>query len=290
MEYLLSGRRGTEFGRIPIRSPGWTTPARGVRVPGDVNMSHELRTTGALAVSSRTAVACDLTAAQLWGMVLPSGFGMEIDAQACAIATHRDGSRHRAAGIRGRRLTLPSAHLVRRGAWLLTTPARTWLDCAALITWPDLVAMGDDLLRKGVTERRELERMVTWGRGRRGVRPAREALGILDPASESPGESWLRAYLIRAGLPRPVCNLPVHVSGFAFRLDLAWPTVMVAVEYDGVDHHSDEHQAKDNWRRALLRQAGWTIIVVHKNDLRERVDIISLVTRALSQRDRVPGA
>jgi very-short-patch-repair endonuclease len=79
----------------------------------------------------------------------------------------------------------------------------------------------------------------------------------------------------------------VIVSGFAFRLDLAWPTVMVAVEYDGVDHHSDEHRAKDDWRRRLLRQAGWTIIVVRKDDLRGRVDIISLVTRALSQREWV---
>ncbi len=252
-----------------------------MRLPGIVSVTHSTRVASEAAVSQRLAVACDLTAAHLWSMVLPSGFGLDVDAQACALATERGGSRHRAAGIRGRRLELPASHLTMLNGILLTNPARTWLDCAALITWRDLVAMGDAILRHHLTEERDLQQIVSWGRGRRGVRPARQALGILDPQSESPGESWLRAYLISTGLPQPVCIFRVRIGENDFRLDMAWPASKVAVEYDGEEFHDDAQHDRDSWRRSLLRQAGWVVIVVRKENLRGTDDIPSQVTRAL---------
>lgn len=286
MDRLLSNRRGTDLGRISVSDPGWTTPSRGVRLPGSVPITHANRVASETAVSARLAVACDLTAAHLWAMVLPSGFGLDVDAQACALATNRGGSRHRAAGIRGRRLELPASHLTMLDGVALTTPARTWLDCAAMIPWRDLVAMGDAMLRHNLAAVHDLEHMVSWGRGRRGVRSARQALGILDPQSESPGESWLRAYLISTGIPQPVCNFPVTIGEYAFRLDLAWPPSRVAAEYDGTDFHDDSRRHRDDWRRNLLRQAGWVIIVVRKEDLSGRDDIPSKINSALANADR----
>lgn len=232
-------------------------------------------------MSLRTAVACDLTAAHMWSVTLPSGFGIDIDAQACAIATVRDGSRHRATGIRGRRLELPAAHLTTLDGVTITTPARTWLDCAALVSITDVVAMGDAILRARLATDRQLEEMVLWGRGRRGVRAARLALPILDGDAESPGESWVRGLLMLADIPRPVCNLPITVAGWPFRLDMAWKEKRVAVEYDGAEYHGPEHQARDQWRRDLLAAAGWTVIVVRKEDFAHFERIIQTVRAAL---------
>lgn len=281
MEILITDHRGiVGLGRVPASSPGWTTPLRGTRVAGDVPLTHRLMAQAATSVSSRRAVACDLTAAHLWAMFVPSGFGLSVDAQACAIATVRDGSRHRSGGVRGRRLELPPEHVTVLEGTPITTPARTWLDCAALVRWPDVVAMGDAMIRGGLATLEDLEAVVDWGRGRRGIRFARAALTVIDPAAESPGESWVRAMLVKAGVPRPVCNHTVTIGGLTFRLDIAWPEVMLAVEYDGEEHHGPEHREHDEWRRALLARAGWTIIVVRKGDLSGMDRLAALVKDA----------
>lgn len=232
-------------------------------------------------VSDRLAVACDLTAAHLWSVALPSGFGIEVDAQACAVATSRGGSRHRSVGLRGRRLELPREHLTVLGGVTITVPARTWIDCAPLVSYTDLVAMGDVILRSGLASLSELSEFVAWGRGRRGIRVARTALTVLDPGAESPPESWVRALLMDDGIPRPMCNLDVSVDGWTFRLDLAWADRKVAVEYDGEEHHGPDRAAHDRWRRELLRQAGWTIIVVRKADFAKFGAVVAAVRNAL---------
>ena len=216
-------------------------------------------------------------------MIVPSGFGLSVDAQACAIATVRDGSRHRAGGLRGRRLELPLAHVTTLNGTPITTAARTWLDCAALITWPDVVAMGDAMVRSGLATMDELEGIVEWGRGRRGIRFARGALLVIDPASESPGESWVRAMLHRAGAPRGICNHTVNIDGLTFRLDIAWPEAMLALEYDGEEYHGPQHREHDAWRRELLKRAGWTIIVVRKGDLSNMDRIATVIKQACAQ-------
>lgn len=292
MEFLHSTSTGTDdHGRVPARASDWTTPARGLRIRGDVPLDHRLLTEAATRVSGRVAVACDLTAAYLWSLVVPSGFGLDVDAQAHAIATVRNGSRHRAAGVRGRRLELPRSHVTVLDGIALTTPARTWLDCAALVRFADVVAMGDALLRHELAMPNELAAMILWGRGRRGIRFARAAFEILDPAAESPGESWVRSGLVRRRVPAPVCNLTVEAGGFAFRLDMAWPSAMVAVEYDGEEFHGPESVDHDRWRRSVLSAAGWLVIVVRKEDLKNLDRVAqsvrhALATRALSDHSR----
>ena len=281
MEIFRSRHDGTTVGRIGVRDDDWTTPLPGARVRGDVPLTHRLLAEAAVMISDRLAVTCDLTAAYLWSVAVPSGFGIEVDAQACGIATSRGGSRHRSEGLRGRRLELPPEHVTVLDGITITVPARTWIDCAPLVSYTDLVAMGDAILRSGLASLAELSAMVTWGRGRRGIRVARRALPILDAGAESPPESWVRALLIDDGIPRPMCNLEVAVDGWTFRLDLAWPDRKVAVEYDGEEHHGPDQAGHDRWRRALLRKAGWTIIVVRKADFADFGAVVAVVRNAL---------
>lgn len=267
MDIIRSSRSGTSLGRINPYDDGWTMPVRGIRARDSLPVDHELLTRSLIGAADRLAVACDLTAAHLWSAVVPSGFGLDVDAQRCAVATVRDGNRLQSSAVRGRRLELPSDHLTTLNGIPITTPARTWFDCSALVTMANLVAMGDALLRDGLSTREELQRVVAWGRGRRGVRLARWALPVLDPGSESPGESWVRAILVHSGLPAPECNMTVRIFGYEFRLDIAWRQERVAVEYDGAEWHGPEQRARDEWRRELLRRAGWTVIVIRKEDL-----------------------
>lgn len=127
--------------------------------------------------------------------------------------------------------------------------------------------MGDAILHSELATMRDLYDVIVWGRGRRGIRAARGAYEILDSRSESPGESWMRAYLLRGGIPRPTCNLTVVVRGRTLRLDAAWEEYKVATEYDGEEFHGPEQETHDKARRELLRSAGWHVIVVRKTDL-----------------------
>ena len=101
----------------------------------------------------------------------------------------------------------------------LTTPERTWLDLAEMLTVDELVVAGDSCVR---IPRREfegrdlplcslgdLQRMIDRHRGKRGIRKAREAIKLIRVGSDSPQESLLRLAIVRGGLPEPELNVPV---------------------------------------------------------------------------------
>ena len=78
-------------------------------------------------------------------------------------------------------------------------------------------------------------------------------------------ESRLRMLLVLAGLPEPVVNHTEHDDHgrWVRRFDLSYPTVRVAVEYDGRQHaESDRQWQRDVDRREELDNDGWRIVVV----------------------------
>ncbi|MBF0807805.1 hypothetical protein E4U03_04130 [Rothia nasimurium] len=86
----------------------------------------------------------------------------------------------------------------------------------------------------------------------------------MSPYAESPGETLLRLILIDAGLPEPAEQVEVTVSGLRFRLDLAYPNQMVALEFDGeVKYESFGPRQDSEWserrRESLLQNSGWTV-------------------------------
>jgi hypothetical protein len=89
--------------------------------------------------------------------------------------------------------------------------------------------------------------------------------------------------LIDAGLPTPVAQLWVDTPAGRFRLDLAWPDLLVAVEVDGRQHADPDAVVADARRDAALAALGWTVIRVRSwalaSDLRVAIDRVrSVVT------------
>ena len=123
-------------------------------------------------------------------------------------------------------------------------------------------------MRRHGISRRELEREVNRFHGRRGVIQLRELIPLADADAESPGESFTRLAIADDDLPPPQLQVWVCVDGVpTYRLDLAYPHHRIAIEYDGrAFHDSPEQRARDEARRRWLRDHGWTVIVVTKDD------------------------
>ena len=93
-----------------------------------------------------------------------------------------------------------------------------------------------------------------------GVGQIRSLLALADRRAESPPESWLRWVCHDAGFPPPVPQFWVQCRNRAwYRLDLAWPTIKLGLEYDGVGVHTGAALTRDRQRLSALNRAGWTI-------------------------------
>jgi very-short-patch-repair endonuclease len=73
-------------------------------------------------------------------------------------------------------------------------------------------------------------------------------------------ETRLRLLLVGAGLPDPAVQYEVVAGGQRYRLDLAYPGLRLAIEYDGDHHRERETFRRDVARLNALRTAGWTVL------------------------------
>ncbi len=167
----------------------------------------------------------------------------------------------------------------------VTTPERTALDLACRYRLGNAVAAIDALARATELKMADVELLAQRYRGRRGIRGARTALGLVDPGAESPRETWLRLLLIRAGFPPPQTQIPVYD---AYRqlvavLDMGWEDIMVGVDYEGDHHRTDQRQFNHDIRRAEAVSAlDWIDVRVTKEDTEG--GIISRVSAAWARR------
>lgn len=234
-----------------------------------------------LLTHSGAVILTDLTAAKHWNLPLPPWIGLDPETPQSQAVSPRE-YRPREEGIRGRRMRIPRSDVLMHDGIEVTTPARTWVDCAEFLALPHLVAMGDALVRRGLATRDELRRATHSAFGRRGVAVARKALPLLNPRSESPGESLARIELVSRGLPEPECNIDIFDGDiWLARVDLCWRRERLIVEYDGAYHFTPEQTALDAARRQRLIDAGWTVLVVTAEDFKNTVAMCERVYAAL---------
>ncbi|NMO88982.1 type IV toxin-antitoxin system AbiEi family antitoxin [Actinomycetospora sp. TBRC 11914] len=145
----------------------------------------------------------------------------------------------------------------------ITSPARTAFDLARRTPLVEAVAAVDALAHACRLTDGHLRPLVEAHPRARGLVRVRRVLELMDPRAESPPETRLRLGLLDRGVPPGV---PQHrvvlLTGERKRLDLAWPTRMVALEYDGPEHRTVAGQNRDAFHRARLADLGWDITVV----------------------------
>lgn len=170
----------------------------------------------------------------------------------------------------------------------VTTPPRTGFDIGRRGGLTQAVARMDALMRATAVSADSIADLAAQHRRARGLRQLERVLSLADPGAQSPKESWLRVVLIQAGLPRPQTQIAVRdEEGFAIAyLDLGWPEIMVAVEYDGDHHRTDRYQyVKDIRRREMLERKGWIVITVVAED--RPADIVRRLHAAIARRSTV---
>ncbi len=94
----------------------------------------------------------------------------------------------------------------------------------------------------------------------------------------------MRLAMIDGGLPIPELQFEVVDGNNELRrLDFAWPQHRVAVEYDGIDWHSEPDALRNDRRRHLaLQDVGWIVIPIVSHDVRRRPwDFVARVDRHL---------
>ena len=238
---------------------------RGVYRPATLPDTLTIRATCALLVLPDHAVVTDRSASWLHGIdsLDPTALDIPPVLEVVSVDGH---DRTRLDGtLGGKRALLPEDITMVNGV-RVTTPLRTAADLACLRGRFAALAALDAFMRRFGLSKRDFERLLVRYVGRRGVVQFRELVQYADPASESAGESWTRMAIIDAGLPVPKLQVTVLIDGYGkVRIDLSYPSLKIAVEYDGEEFHtSDQDQAHDARRRKAMRDAGWIVIVVDK--------------------------
>ena len=177
----------------------------------------------------------------------------------------------RRGGLVAHEARVPDGDVVEVAGVPVTSPVRTACDLARFLLPHMGLGCLDAMARAGTVNPVELAERIEYWRGERFVAQARRLIGLCDGESESFGESWTRLRIADAGFPRPELQVWVHDDdGVAvYRLDLGWPELRKAVEYDGEEHHSTlEDRRRDDLRRDdLLRRFGWDVVAVGKAEV-----------------------
>ncbi len=253
-EARAEGITAKHLGRL-VKEGYLRRPLRGVYVAAQLEDTKQLRGRILCKVAPPGTVITDWTATWYWtGLDRPGGHTEPPVIDAFKFRGH---DRLRNGLVRsGERWLLPSDVVPLDGRVRITTPLRTAWDLGRFVA--RIVALGgmDALARTDHFSVEELISGVERFRKQRGVVQLRGLAPVVDPRSESVGESAVRLrWRDCPGLPPPECQIPVHDDrGFViYRVDLGVEELRLGVEYDGEAWHStDEDRAHDLTRRAAL--------------------------------------
>ncbi|TYB36379.1 DUF559 domain-containing protein [Micromonospora sp. AP08] len=185
------------------------------------------------------------------------------------------------------RSVLPDTDRTRFAGLPVTTALRAAFDLGRQGPRVDALVAVEALLHRRVVKLPALRAYSAAHAGWPGSALLREVLTLAEPLSESPMETRLRLLLLDAGLGPLTAQHDVHDARgrFIARVDLAWPALRVAVEYDGDHHRERAHFRQDVARLNALRAVGWLVLRFTADDvLRHPHATVALVRQALRER------
>jgi hypothetical protein len=229
----------------------------------------------ALSAASPGAWISHVTAARLRCQILPPWLS---DSEELHLSKPRALPEVRRKGILGHTVLALDDEVETADGIRVSTRSRTWLDLARRLSLPELVCMGDELVRIprfGLEGRSEpfattdqLRAMLQCHPNLQGIVRARAALDLMRVGSDSGPETLLRLAMGDAGLPEPELQLALHPGRPGSpTADLGYRRRRIAIQYDGGHHLLPAQIFSDRRRDKAFDAAGWSVLVLTKDDL-----------------------
>ena len=171
----------------------------------------------------------------------------------------------------------------------VTTALRTAWDLARWLPTVEAVVAMDALARVGRFTPQAVLRIQSRYPRARWRRRVPAVIDLSDPRAESPMETRSRMVLVLRGLPRPELQYTVYdeLGEFVARLDMAYPWLKLAIEYDGRGHLTAWQQQSDARRLNRLDAAGWSVLRFTAPDIFRTPDVTAAQVReAIARRTR----
>jgi Protein of unknown function (DUF559) len=256
------GRKRLEHAlRVGVLRPLWC----GVVVEADRVLDVHTRSAAALLTTNRDAVICGPTAALLHGCTALTSADTHVLVPYSRNPKKRQGLVvHHGSFYRDQIAVLDGLRVL--------SLAQVIADLLCLATPADALAVGDEALRMAEPRCDDFRKVVA-DRIQARPDPRGSVRGtflwqLASPRAESAAESWTRMMLIEQGFPLPEVNFCIlsPAGRELYRLDLAWPGLRIAVEYDGHAAHAGREE-QDAARDEDLRRRGWIVIRAKTEDL-----------------------
>jgi hypothetical protein len=216
---------------------------RGVYKVGYPALSRNGRFMAAVLAAGDGAALSHFSAAVLWGLLREPGRRVHVTAE----------GKRRVGGVIVHRSPLQGER-IRREAIVVTTPARTLVDLADVVTRRTLERAFDEAEYLGLDHRGAQPR-----HGRQGSGLLTSVLDLHTPGStrtRSELEELFLALCDDHGLPRPEVNVGIE----GYECDFVWRDADLTVETDGgAAHGTTRARRRDPERDARLIHAGWRV-------------------------------
>ncbi len=192
-------------------------------------------------------------------------------------------------GLTIHRDLLAADEITDSGGVPVTTALRTAWDLARWLPTVEAVVAMDALARVGRFAPPAVLRIQGRYPRSRWRRRVPGVIDLADPRAESPMETRSRLVLVLRGLPRPELQYKVYdeLGEFIARLDMAYPWLRLAIEYDGRGHVTAWQQEVDARRLNKLDECGWSVRRFTSTDIFRTPDAMAVQVReAIVRRSR----
>jgi len=239
---------------------------RGVYVDSAAGDSRTLRASALHLVKPEGAVFYGATVAFLMGVDVFAPKDRFNFAPQCVVPHHQ--GRCRRSWVTCHEGYLPKHDLMEIEGLAVTTLVRSTVDMLRSMWRPYALAAADAMAHAGLVSREEVMVYIAPMKRYPGIIQARALAAMIEPLSESPGESHQRLRVIDAGLPTPAAQIVVvdRFGRYVIRLDNGYPEAKVGMEYDGREFHEDDvAEEKDQLvREYLTGPLGWRLAVAKR--------------------------
>ena len=175
----------------------------------------------------------------------------------------------------------------------VTSMPRTFVDHARTVSIAQAVAAGDRAVALGMDLEAVGEQLES-AKARKGIGRARQATRLLDPRSESPGESVSRIVICDNGLPMPDLQVTILDTKDAedARVDFLWDEFKVIGEFDGKIKYGrllrpgelpGDAVFREKIREDRLRDLGYIVVRWTWDDLWHPRVLIARIEQALDR-------